>query len=169
MGPLNLIPWGFGNFLGLKGDEGLLKQISDFVQPVIDVTQIFGGPNARENISQVLNVNAVGFNPAANLTVPANECWFVRGSGFSGVTLAGEILRAKLAAFGTQGQGLFQVTDEGSSSLTDAVGVSNFAAYQRIPGFFLYPAEGLAVNISKITTAGNIAVSASATILRFHS
>lgn len=169
IGPINVVPRGIGNFLQLKGDEGLLRFLEDSVRPTIDIFDFLVGGVAFESVSQNANFNALGTVAYSNLVVPVNEQWVVRGFGWTCITGAAEIFRGYGLSSNASGGNVNQLTDESASSLTDAAGVGAPGAMYRGRPFMLYPGESLLVRAVRITTAGNIAVTAFAQFYRFRS
>jgi len=166
-GPISLVPWGLGNLLGLKGDSGVFRYIEDNAQFSMDLWDLIATQNCLERLAQSNTAAAVGLVAYTTMTVPSGEAWLVRGCGFSAQAAAGENIRANMLLVNSTGSGTRALTDDMTSSLTDAVGVGAAAGQCTGPAFFMAPGDALGVLVKKITTAGTISISTVATIYRF--
>jgi hypothetical protein len=166
-GPLQLIPWGLGNMLGLKGDVGILPSISGSLQPTVEMLDLLAGKNAIETVLQTVGVSGVASTLFSSLVVPAGETWLVRGVSTSAAAAAGELLRYRVLAYTQLALPFRQIVGESTTSLTDAVGAGNAAGASAGGPFLLYGGESLRPYVHRITTAGAINVTLAASILRF--
>lgn len=167
MKPINLVPWGFGNFFGVKGHDGVVQSFEDSIRGTIDLLPFFAGSNAREGIAQAANYAVPGQMTYSLLVVPVGECWLVRGCGFSGATGAAELFRGRVIVNDATSRAYLQPTDQGMSSLADTAAAGQFGAYSTCPPFFMYPGEYLTVQCDRITTAASISVALGASVMRF--
>lgn len=168
-GPINLVPWGFGNLFGLKGDEGLLKMLEDNIQCVLPVLEIFAGPNAQEVVSDTVTPANPGVWAFSNLAVPSGEAWLVRGLGFSADGLTGaELFRGHIAIAGPRGQSLRQVTATEASNAADNIGRTwNVGGELNQGAFFMYPGEYPYLRAISVVVGAGFDVGCTLSILRF--
>jgi len=166
-GPVQLIPWGLGNLLGLKGDIGVLAGQLNALQPSIEMLELLAGPNAIENVTQTVGVNALGSVPFTSLVVPERQAWLVRGVGAAATTLVGELLRYRVLSYTPLNGGYREITPEFTSSLTDAAAVGVAGGSMNVGAFILYGGEAIRPFVNRVTTAGAINLVLAAQILRF--
>lgn len=167
-GPIATLPALLPAMFQLTG-QSIPKGFAEQIAPVMDILELLSASNCLE-IPTVApqNVAAAQVVRPPELTVPATEAWLVRGASVVAATGAAELLRLNLHYGRTSSGGDIptRLFPEGRSSMTDAAAAA-FVASASEGVFLLFASDYIGANVTRITTAGTIALSFRAQIFRF--
>lgn len=89
------VPPGYLSFLGLRGTGNNPSEVSDFVQPVLDLEYLYVAQDLAVEVATTAGVNAPG--GAATLEVPAGEAWrIVAISAQLATVLVGDVFNVSI-------------------------------------------------------------------------